>query len=322
MRIKGIDLSGYNTVVNYDDVAKDDVDFVILKIIRKDLQPDKLFETHWKNFEDRNIPIQGVYNYSYATTVAKFKSDAEVVVKILNGRKVMVWLDVEDASLKNLGKTLIDGIIAYGNVIRAAGLEFGIYTYESFYNSCLKTYEDMLQYPFWIAKYPSSKQVDNSVNVDLRKCPDIHKTLYGWQYSSAGKVNGINGNVDLNEWFVDIEASYAKEVTVYVPNGFREELAMQLGLPATINARDVLAKTKTISSNKNRYDASITALERLLKSYGYYTGSIEADNGKKPCFGNGMAKATYLYQAKIVGLKKPDKEWTAGKNSYKKALGL
>lgn len=328
MRIKGIDLSAYNPITDYDAVAKDDVDFVILKVIRKDLKPDKAFEKNYKNFEERNIPIQGVYNFTYALTDEKWVSDAKEVLHILAGRKVMVWLDVEWEGLAKLGKKLIDGIIAYGNVIRSAGLEFGIYTYYAFYNSYLKPYADMLQYPFWIARYPSSKKIDNSIDVNLSKCPDIGKTLYGWQYSSVGTVNGIKSDVDLNEWFVDIEADDIAPIVPttpaisYVPDGFRMELAKQLGLPETSSASTVLAKTKTISASRNRHDASVTALERLMKKYGYYKGSIEADLGKKPCFGNGMAKATYLYQSKVVGLRRPDKEWTAKKNSYKKALGL
>ncbi len=37
-----------------------------------------------------------------------------------------------------------------------------------------------------------------------------------------------------------------------------------------------------------------------MQALGYYTGSIEADTGKKPVFGNGMRKAIILYQANVV----------------------
>lgn len=325
MKTKGIDVSTYNIIRDYNAVAADNVDFAIIKIIRKDLQPDKRFEQHWAGFEGAGVPIQGVYNYSYATTVAKFKSDAKRVLEVLNGRKTMVWLDIEDASLRGLGRTLADGIRAYAEVIMGAGLQFGVYTYVSFYNSYLKKYSDMLQFPFWIARYPSTQLVDNDVDPDASKCPNIGKTLYGWQYSSRGVVNGIDGCVDLNQWYVEIEAQEVapvQPVEDYIKDGFQKELAKALGLPEDSTAKEVLAATVTLSARKNRYHASVTPLERLLKEHGYYSGKIEADYGETPIFGNGMAKATALYQAEQVKLSKPDKEWTAGNKSYKKALQI
>jgi len=324
--LKGIDLSAYNHVRDYEKVANDNVDFVILKIIRKDSLPDKLFETHWSGFENIGVPIQGVYNYSYATTVEKFKSDAKKVISVLNGRKTMVWLDIEDSCLKTIGRTLIDGIKAYADVISSAGLEFGIYTYVSFYNTFLKSYASELNYPFWVARYPSSKNMDIDLDPSNKNCPVIGKTTYGWQYSSKGKVDGIVGDVDLNVWFTDIEATECTNNHAtshnYRDEWFKKELARNLGLNEMTPANEILKHTVTINTSKNKNHSSVTALERLLKTYGYYTGIIESDYGREPVFGNGMSKATYMYQANVVGLKKPDKEWTAKNKSYKTALGI
>lgn len=325
MKSKGIDVSCYNVVRDYAAVANDGVDFAILKVINKSLEPDKLFETHWTGFESVGVPIQGVYNYSYATTVEKFRSDAKRVLEVLAGRKTMVWLDIEDKALTGLGSTLAEGIRAYAEVILGAGLQFGIYTYLSFYNSYMKPYAESLDFPFWIARYLSTQVMDNDADPDAGKCPDIGKTLYGWQYSSTGKVDGIDGYVDLDEWYVGIEAQEVAPVQPevdYRKDGFRKELAKALGLSEDSSAEQVLKKTVTVSAKSNRYHASVTPLERLMTEYGYYTGAIEADSGNIPIFGNGMAKATALYQAQEVGLKTPDKEWTAGNKSYKKALQL
>lgn len=324
VRIKGIDVSGYNTISSYDGVAADNVDFAIIKIIRRDLQPDKLFEKHWKGFEDARIPIQGVYNYSYATYAGKFRSDAKRVLEVLDGRQTMVWLDIEDKSLAGLGAKLVDGIRTYADVILNAGMQFGVYTYLSFYNSYLRRYADKLNDPFWLARYPSSQPIDNNADPNNKSCPDIGKKLYGWQYSSKGIVDGIKGFVDLDEWYVSIEAdddaSVVQSEVSYINDGFRAEMARLLGLPVNVSVEDILAATVTISAKTNKHHPTVTALERLLKEHGYYTGEIEADMGKRPIFGNGMAKGTALYQTRKVGLRVPDKEWTAGKRSYKTAL--
>ena len=80
---KGIDVSSYQGTVDWKKVKKAGIKYAILKIIRKDLQPDKQFENNWKGCEGAGVPIQGVYNYTYATTVAKAEKDAKRVVFVL-----------------------------------------------------------------------------------------------------------------------------------------------------------------------------------------------------------------------------------------------
>ncbi len=195
MSKKVIDVSSYQGVINWIKVKASGVQGAILKIIRKDLNPDKQFENNWKGCQAANVPIVGVYNYSYATTVAKAKADAKRVLSILADRKVKVWLDVEDACQKGLGITLIRIIQAYQEVIEGAGLEFGVYTGLSFYNSYIKPWAGYLTCRFWIARYR---------NPVVANQPIIKHILEGWQYSSEERVSGIAGNVDMNLWYGDI----------------------------------------------------------------------------------------------------------------------
>ena len=44
MAIKGIDVSSYQGTIDWLKVKNEGVGFAILKVIRKDLQPDKMFE--------------------------------------------------------------------------------------------------------------------------------------------------------------------------------------------------------------------------------------------------------------------------------------
>ena len=48
---KGIDVSGYQGVINWQKVKADGVEFAILKVIRKDMNPDKQFENNWTGCE-------------------------------------------------------------------------------------------------------------------------------------------------------------------------------------------------------------------------------------------------------------------------------
>lgn len=197
---RGIDVSSYQGVIDWEKVKGDGIDFSILKVIRKDLNPDKQFEANWKGCEAVGMTVHGVYNYSYATSVSKAKTDAKKVLAILGNRKPRVYLDVEDACQKNLGRLLIDIINAYADVITGAGLEFGVYTGLSFYNTYIRPYGGV-KYPLWIARY--STLLDNgSINEAYK--PSV-EGMVGWQYTSKAKVAGISGNVDMNVWYEELE---------------------------------------------------------------------------------------------------------------------
>lgn len=199
MSLIGIDVSSYQGKIDWNKVLQSGVKFAILKIIRKDLNVDKQFENNWNGATKYGIPIQGVYNYSYATTVAKAKIDAKRVLSVLNGRKTMVWLDVEDDCQKGLGKNLITIINAYAKIITDAGLPFGVYTGQSFYNSYIKPYGGV-SYPLWIARYGT-----NNGKMNVKYQPQI-PNMIGWQYTSKGQINGVSGNVDVNAWYKELEA--------------------------------------------------------------------------------------------------------------------
>lgn len=219
-----IDVSAYNGAIDWKKVKASGVEGAILKVIRKDLNPDKRFEENWEGCKAAEMPLAGVYNYSYATSVAKAKTDAQKVLDVLAGRKVKVWLDVEDACLKGKGKTLIAIINAYGDVITAAGYEFGVYTGLSFYNSYIKPWAGYVKHGFWIARYPSTTAKTVKQLTAVTKQPAICHTLEGWQWSSAGIVPGINGRVDLNIWYGKIPTTEpagcpypVPERVIYIP---------------------------------------------------------------------------------------------------------
>lgn len=193
----GVDVSSYQGRINWAKAKSAGVEFAILKVIRKDLNSDNQFENNWSGCRAAGIPIQGVYNYTYATTVAKARTDAAKVLEILAGRKTMVWLDVEDKCVEGLGKILIDIVNAYAEVIKGAGLSFGVYTGQYFYNAYIKPYGGV-SYPLWIARYG----LDNG-KLDEKYNPRI-PGMIGWQYSSKGTVPGISGYVDMNVWYQDV----------------------------------------------------------------------------------------------------------------------
>lgn len=203
-KVTCVDVSSWNGDIDWNKVKAAGVSHAVLKVIRKDFEKDKQFENNWKGCQLAGVHICGVYNYVYTPTVEEAIAAADRVLEVLDGRKVTVWMDVEDECMQNLGEELIDIIKAYKHTIEAAGYEFGIYTGLAWYGSHIAPYadEEVLNCRYWIARYNLGYEKMNlcdEPNPDKR--PDVVANLAGWQYTSSGLVDGIEGVADLSEFY-------------------------------------------------------------------------------------------------------------------------
>lgn len=194
--IFGIDVAKWQGAIDWKKVSKAGKQFAILKITQKDNKIEGAFERNYKGAKEAKLLIGG-YRYVYAKNTKEATAEANALVKVLNGREmpVGVWLDMEDASIKGIGKAkLWDVISTETKILRQAGYAVGIYCNKDWYDNVLKGKELANEFPFWIARYPSADNgsVKESLNpVNLKGCT-------AWQYSSKGRVNGVAGNVDLD----------------------------------------------------------------------------------------------------------------------------
>ena len=285
---KGVDVSAAQVNVDYQKLKQAGVDFGIIKIIRKDLQPDKMFETHYSGFISAGISVFGVYNYSYATSVDKARSDAEVVIKTLAGRKLLVCMDVEDKVMKNLGAKLIDIINAYQEVIERAGLPFMLYTGMSFYNTYIKPYENSLKCKdIWMARYYKGYTV-MPFNEDPDQAQKPMNGLVGWQYTSSGSVSGYNNSIDLDIIYRDIKMPAtvpAKIVTRVATNGSK------------LNVRQYATNGPIIGKYANGAVVDILDIDYVKGWYKTKDGYISNDYVKSNTTGMITANSLYIRNA-------------------------
>lgn len=200
---KGIDIAKWNLITNYQFVKNAGVQFAIVKVINASNKPDGRFYDHVAGCNSVGFPIISGYTYSYANTEEKAKKAADAFVKVGAPKGIdTMALDLEDKSMMGLGSKILKIIDIYRQTARAAGMDFLIYTGGHFYNPCLKPYaKEIADIPIWWARYPSTK--DRAITADVPSDKYLPKgiELFGWQYSSKGVVNGINGYVDLNVWY-------------------------------------------------------------------------------------------------------------------------
>lgn len=114
-----------------------------------------------------------------------------------------VWYDLEEDDIINLGSAHItmlyrawkDELSRYGFV---TGLYKGMYDYNTKINKA-----DFRDEAKWIARYYNgyNEMTFGTIpNEAYRPAPDCD----GWQFTSSGRVNGINGRVDMNIFYGEI----------------------------------------------------------------------------------------------------------------------
>ena len=102
---KGIDVSDNQGAINWAQIPKN-VDFAILRSVRRSGKADHQFAANLEGCRKRNIPMS-VYKYTYAATPEAARQEAQQVVALLQSYGLtgtMVWWDVEDKDvLRPLG---------------------------------------------------------------------------------------------------------------------------------------------------------------------------------------------------------------------------
>jgi len=192
LQIKGIDVSKWQGEIDWNEVKSDGVEFVFIRTGYSNNYTDPYFEEYYSYAKTAGIKV-GAYHYSYAQSADDAKSEAEFALTLLKNKEFdyPIAFDVEENSQIKLGKKIItDMIISFCDTIKSAGYTPMLYTNTNWRSN----YIDMTRIPYllWQAHYTSPKPpaIDNRVSV--------------WQYSSTGKVDGVNGNVDMNTGFVDL----------------------------------------------------------------------------------------------------------------------
>ena len=215
--MRGIDVSAYQGKPDWTAVRAAGIEMAIFRAANRKGK-DASFEHNYTGCAVAGIQ-RGVYRYSYAKTVDAAVKEAMEVVRILNGRKLEmgVWLDLEWKEQRALGRKALTAIAkAWIQTIYAAGYTCGIYCNMDWHKNVLDT--AALKVPYWIARYPNNDYgtINESLKPNRGEC--------AWQYSSKGRITGIVGNVDLDEWYGTVDMSGKREIDEETLGSLQEAL--------------------------------------------------------------------------------------------------
>lgn len=194
----GIDVSHYQGQIDWQQVAKDNKKFAILKCQyeAQSHNKDECFEYNYAEAGKYGI-ARGVYIYIARASMADPEADARALLKHLNGRKLEygIWLDLEDKTVDVKGKAYIRSLAyQYADIFMQAGYYVGIYCNRDWYIRLI--HDDLKRdFDFWIARYPKN---DTGAYNKTSSLKPSNRIAAAWQYSSKGNVAGIKTRCDLD----------------------------------------------------------------------------------------------------------------------------
>lgn len=194
----GVDVSKHQGDIDWEKVKADGVDYAMIRLGNRGYETGKmLIDNNFKQNMEGALAAGldvGVYYYSQAVTVEEALEEAQAVIENLEGYDITypVVFDFEEvyedtSRTKDLtAEEITDITIAFCEAVQEAGYRPMIYANVKWFIAKLDL-SRLTEYDKWFAQY--------------FQAPFFPYDFQMWQYSSTGKVDGIQGNVDLNLCF-------------------------------------------------------------------------------------------------------------------------
>lgn len=270
MAKRGIDISEHQGNIDLN-ALKSQIDFVIIRVgYGTKGTIDGKFKRNADLCRELGIPV-GFYWYSYALNENGARDEANACIKAIAPYKDItkfgVWFDMEDADgyKRKHGmpsnQMLRNICHEFCATTENAGFYSGIYASQSWFNNQLKCSE-LNRFDKWVAQWPTSGGKQTALNTDSNKRSDVHL----WQFTSAGRFSGYNGNLDTNYAYLDVFPNPGSQSTPAQPE---PAPAPQPKLSNTDMAKKIM--------NEPNYGGYGTGEERFnkLKSEGYDPQAVQ-----------------------------------------------
>ena len=189
--LKGIDISHWQRGI---DLGAVDVDFVICKATEGNGYTDEMCDTFYQKAKSLGKKL-GVYHFARPDLGNSPEAEADWFVKETLGyhKEAMLILDWESGNLQDTvwARKWLD------RVYSKTGVRPVIYMSASVMSSA--NWGDVVagDYGLWVANYGTN---DGTPQEEVfNRYPLKYWNFYAlWQYTSVGRLNGYNGNLDLN----------------------------------------------------------------------------------------------------------------------------
>ena len=198
----GIDVSRWNEEINWNKVKDAGVKYAIIRAgyrgsVSGALVEDWYFKKNVEGATAAGIPV-GLYFFTQATNEVEAVEEASMVLSLCKDYDITypIFVDTEGAGGEGRAddldvKTRTAICQAFCETIRSGGYQAGIYASKNWLINNIDTSVLTDDIYIWLAEYGDATTYNGKYHM--------------WQYTSSGRVLGIEGRVDLNLSFLEPE---------------------------------------------------------------------------------------------------------------------
>lgn len=190
----GIDVSRWQETIDFNKVKEAGAEFVIMRIginsdIDKDISKDVYYDRYIKDAKDAGLKV-GVYVFTSAINEDMAKEHATETLKYLDNIELdfPVAYDFENwSSIRSYHINLYDlekSLNMFADTLKDGGYDTMLYS-SKWYLEHIWLNEK--EYPVWLAHYTSDTNYEGNYIL--------------WQRTNVGRIDGINGNVDIDIYY-------------------------------------------------------------------------------------------------------------------------
>ena len=202
--IKAIDLSKYNIITDYKQMANE-ISYVIIRVGYRSsstgiIVEDDLFKKHIDNCIANNMNI-GIYFYDQSINEEEAKEQAEWVINKIKSYPIKLPIYIDSEAMKdhngradNISKEQrTNNIIAFCNRIIELGYPVGVYSGNNWFQTHL-IFDQLKNYNIWCARYSTEKPIVPKYDI--------------WQYGSEQFI-WAQKPIDVN-WIYNLSSNTQK----------------------------------------------------------------------------------------------------------------
>ena len=189
-RLLGVDVSIYQSKVDWEQVKKAGVSFSIVRATMGEEGIDADFHKRWAEARQDGL-VRGAYHFFHGKEDAALQAKHFVKTVVLKKGDLPLIVDIERTpENKQLSaKVLSQKLRTFVDIVyQKTGIRPIIYTSPKFWNDSFD--ESFGEHPLWVAEY----------EVDAPHATKGWKGWTFWQHTEKGKMPGVDGFVDQN-WF-------------------------------------------------------------------------------------------------------------------------
>ena len=195
--MKGIDVSEMNGYIDWKKVADSGIKFAFIRVggrfsVSGSIYNDSRFSYNISQAKSYGIKV-GVYFFTQAINTNEAIEEARFTINKIRSYILDLPIVIDTESVDGGGRHSSISVESRTEVVKAFceeiiknGFAPMIYASTSWLDNKLNM-SKLSKFKVWVAQWASSVDYKGSYNC--------------WQYTSTGRVNGINGNVDMDIWY-------------------------------------------------------------------------------------------------------------------------